>query len=347
MSLRFSSINGDALPFIQGLPRHYSGTIVKGASASHIVSSFGSIVVQEYSTGQMSMCHVSITWIQPERLICHYHYPPVLFSRVLLNNSLYEVIKGAGRFFIESEQFNVLTGSEWTGLMISERPGTHEFVNLAWSADLLNNAWSDFSIFNNKVQHFYRGLPDRVTGRIADITYQMKRTLEELAQVDLQKANDHSFNELMLKYLQALLRELRDPQSVKDAMSEVTRHLMMQAKQLIDENPFKRLSTPEISRKIGTNEFKLKKFFKILTGFNVDEYRKQQLFTILAKKMIQHPAEAIKNISAEAGYPSVTNLIRAFRNVLCCTPKEIRQATWDLSKLNDLLLPENVLYEAE
>lgn len=331
--MRFTAFNGDELTSDKGLPPDYTGTVLTGANAFHISGSFGQLVMQEFSLGPLSICHVVIDWLKPERLICYHHYPPVLFSKIILTNSVYEALKGAGRILMNEGQFNIMTGREWTSVLIAEHAGRHAFVNLTWSAEFLNNAWSDFSVFNSLVQHFCRGLPERISGCISDMNGQMKRTVIDLLQTDFTTRSNYSFNELMLKFLRQLLQELRSPESTKRVISEKHRHMVLRGKQLIDDNPDLRFSTPEIAKKTGINEHKLKDLFPKVTGFTIDEYRKYYLFVRAAKKMIQHPDEPLKNISAEAGYPSVTNFIRAFRKMFCCTPKELRNGTWDVTKL--------------
>ena len=58
----------------------------------------------------------------------------------MLENWIYEVFKGAGRTFLEEDQFSLLTGKEWTSVIISEEPGAHHFVDLTWSAEILKEA---------------------------------------------------------------------------------------------------------------------------------------------------------------------------------------------------------------
>ena len=349
MSLRFSTIDGDALPYIHGLPVNYNGSVIKGAVASYITGSFGCLVLQEYTSGHLSISHVTINWERPERLICHYRYSPVLFTRVMLRNNTYEIIKGAGDIYMEEEQFNLLTGRDWTSILITENPGVYEFINLAWSAEILNGAWGDFSsIFNNSLLHFYRGLPQRITGCVPGASYQMKRGINDLMMIDYTSSSGKtSFNEVMLKCIKSTLVEVRNPASIQENISDADWHLINQAKQLIEENLVNGLSTPQISSLIVMNENKLKKYFFLATGFNIDEYRRHHLMVREAGNLIKFPDRPLKRVSADAGYPNVTNFIRAFRKSLYCTPNELRLGTWDLSKLNNHILPESDRDETE
>ena len=348
-SLRFSAINGDALPFIDGLPENYNGLVIKGAFASYTRGSFGYLVLQEFTSRHLSINHVTIIWENPERLICHYQFSPVLFARLMLKNNTYEVIKGAGDIYMEEEQFNLLTGRDWNSILITENPGVYQFINLAWSADILDGAWGDFSsIFNNALQHFYRGFPQRVTGCVADAGYQMKRTVSDLMATDYTSSfGKYSFNDLMLKCIKFILDVGRNPKSIREEIGEADWHLINKAKQLIFENLVNGLSTPQISSQIMMNENKLKKYFLKATGFSIDEYRRHHLMVREARNLIKFPDRPLKSVSSDAGYPNVTNFIRAFKKSLYCTPNELRLGTWDLSKLNNYILPESDTDETE
>jgi AraC-like DNA-binding protein len=332
--LHFSLINGDSLPLSDGLPNNFAGPLLKGATSTHISGSFGYLAVQEYNTGPLSLRSVFIKWVEAERLICHHEYPPVLFCRIMLEKCIYEVYKGAGKTFLEEEQFSLLTGKEWTSVIISEKPGQHHFVDLAWSAEILNGAWRNVSFFNNPAQSFCDGLPERISGAPIDMSREIKRNVKELLDMD---PNDSAFklrfSEIMLKQLKCVLSEVKDQPALKKEIGETNWHRINEAKMLIEDNLDKKLSTPQLSRRTGVNEFKLKNLFRKMTGFSIDEYRKHLVFATAGRKIVQLPDTPLKIISAEAGYPSVTNFIRAFRVLCHCTPGELREPHWDLSKL--------------
>jgi AraC-like DNA-binding protein len=332
--LHFSLVNGDSLPFTEGLPNNFAGPLLKCASSSYISGSFGYLAVQEYKTGPLSLRSVFINWQEPERLICHHEYPPVLFCRLMLEKCIYEVFKGAGKTFLEEEEFTLLTGKEWTSVIISEKPGAHHFVDLAWSAEILNEAWKNVSFFNNAAQCFCDGLPERITGAPIELSREIKSNVKDLLKMD---GNDRMFkimfSETMLKQLKCVLSEVKEQAALKKEIGETNWHRINEAKLLIEDNLDKKISTPQLSSRTGVNEFKLKNLFRKVTGFSIDEYRKHLVFAIAGRKIVQLPDTPLKIISAEAGYPSVTNFIRAFRGMCNCTPGELREADWDLSKL--------------
>lgn len=62
-------------------------------------------------------------------------------------------------------------------------------------------------------------------------------------------------------------------------------HTVHAARELIDANLLAHLTIPNISAKVGMNEYKLKKLFPQVVGKNIDQYRKYQ-FCIRAGKRI-------------------------------------------------------------
>ena len=62
-------------------------------------------------------------------------------------------------------------------------------------------------------------------------------------------------------------------------------------------------------------------------------YRRYKLFIVAARKIVGDPHEPLKAISNDAGYTSVATFIRAFRSLCHCTPGELRDDTWDVTKV--------------
>lgn len=342
MPLQFSLTDGTPLSTTPGFPDNYTGTRLKGTAVSHLVHSFGHIVLQEFTTPQISMSKILVHWKKPVRIKCQYeHVSPVLFCRAMDNNSMCEVVKGSGDVYLEKEQFAALTGKRWTGLIISEKAGDHDFTNLTWNADFLQTALGDDDYLNKVSRHFQYGLAERLNTTGRDVSYQMKTLTESLNKVDFDdRLGTVRFDDVMVKYLKLILRELKDCESVKKKMKEVDWHAVNKAKKLIDYNLETQYTTPELSLKVGVNEYKLKKLFPKVAGYSVEEYRRYKLLSKAARKIVQNPDASIKSFSEEAGYTSVSTFTRAF-NKMGCTPAELREDTWDVKRLENYSIPQN------
>lgn len=332
MSLRFYLISGASLPIEEGVPPNYSSVTLAGANARHISQSFGTIVMFEYRYNQVSICLTVINWKQPERLICEMDNPPVLFCRTMLSNTLYKSTKGIGTTFLKKDHFTALAGTKWTTLLISEKAGEHRFVDMTWSNEFLRNALTE-----PEALEFYDGLPQKLCDIPLKASIQMKHAIEDLLNIEYGFThNKMLFSEASIKYLSMVVWELKEKLSLKKKMSEVEWHYVSLAKQIIDDRPNIRFSTPEISLKIGLNEFKLKKLFPMIVGYPVDEYRKYRLFTNAGKSIVQDRNMPLKNASDAAGYKGLAAFIRAFKGICHCTPGELRTDSWDTSRITGI-----------
>lgn len=342
MSLHFFLKSGEPLVLKPGFPENYTASIINGANASHVISAFGRIVLQEFKTRHMSMYYISVLWEKPKGIKCQYNYTyPVIFSCAMLKNSMSELIKGAGDVYLKTDQFTVLTGKKWSGLVISDKAGEHHFINFAWNADFLNRVITDDTFFKNAVQGFNYGLVSRLTTVPGGTNGIMSNIIEELMGLEYTiNSRTHLFHELMIKYLKLMFSELKDCSSLRKKMTETDWYNVNKAKNIIEGNPRKRFTTREMSMMTGVNEQKLKKLFRIVTGHPLEEYRKYLLLVKAARNIIQYPDTSIKLYAVEAGYTSLSTFTRAFGR-LGCTPGELREDTWDLSKVDYYFIPEN------
>ena len=129
-----------------------------------------------------------------------------------------------------------------------------------------------------------------------------------------------------------MFRELKERTSLRKKMTETDWYNINKAKNIIEGNPGKLTTTREMSKMTGINEQKLKKLIRVVTGHSLEEFRKYLLLVRAAGKIVQYPDTSIKLYAEEAGYTSLSTFTRAFGR-LGCTPGELREDTWDLSKV--------------
>jgi len=99
---------------------------------------------------------------------------------------------------------------------------------------------------------------------------------------------------------------------------------VLQAKFLIESNIQKPFSLVELSRKVGINDFKLKKGFKEITGFTVFGYlykiRMQQAHYYLSKEN-----KAVNEVSFLVGYKNPQHFISAFKKMYFMLPGRLNK----------------------
>ena len=116
-------------------------------------------------------------------------------------------------------------------------------------------------------------------------------------------------------------------------MKEVEWHTVHVAKQMIENNLDKHVTTGEISRAIGINEYRLKQLFPKISGYSLDEYRKYKLFAKLGRSILVKTDIPLKSFYHEAGYTNYSNFSKAFQRQCSCTPSELRSDSWDVDGL--------------
>jgi AraC-like DNA-binding protein len=331
MTARHTLTTGEMLSFAPGLPRGFTGPVLKGVESYFTNLSFGQLVLQEYRSDFISFRNVHIIFNKPGRIICYYDYPPSLFSRVMIDNSLKECIKGAGQLYLNNEEFVLLTGSKWTGLLSADKPGEHHYIDIAWPAETFENIHAEYSGIHDMLLHITDGLPDRLKGPVHQVDTYMQRLLTDMFQLDF---NEHVaaeiFEEWLQRYLNMILREAKECKSIIKKIGEDNWQKITRAQLLIDQHSGKHYTIPQISSMVGMNDYNLKKLFPIATGFTVNDYRKYWLCIKAAKMIVQRPDLPLKNFYTDAGYTSEKTFVRGFKRICFCTPGELRDEGWDV-----------------
>ncbi len=96
------------------------------------------------------------------------------------------------------------------------------------------------------------------------------------------------------------------------------------AKDWLDTNLDKHITIAGLAKKLGTNEFKLKKGFKQAFGIGVYGYHLRQRL-LIAKEQLEQTGLPIREIARQAGYKKAVNFSTAFKRVHGLTPIQHRR----------------------
>ena len=338
MSVDYSLATGEPLAFMPGLPEDHTGLIIRGAHACHSTAEFGQIISQELSSDQVSFARRLIHWKKPAGIVCSYNYAPGLFTRTLLDHPVHEFLKGAGEVRLRKDEFASLSGSSWKAVLLPPRAGWYTFVDMQWTAGFVQDALVNNPQLKEAAHNTYPGLPERLMGRPHTLNGSMQNLLSALQGFDYSTSSAMDFlHQQMKKYFRLALKESSHDDGPAREVRKDDWQIILLAKELIDKNPDKHFTIPEISVRIGMNEYKLKKLFPTVTGLNIDEYRKYHL-CIKVGKEIMRSDKPVKSFYEEAGYTGASTFIRGFRKLMYCTPGELREEQWNLSGIPDRLV---------
>jgi len=337
MPVAYSLASGEPLAFRPGLPDNYTGPLILGADARYSATVFGQFIAQELHNEQFSFARRSIYWKKPAAIICHYNYAPGFFTRTLLDHPVHEFVKGAGEVCLRKEEFASLAGSSWKAVLLPRRSGWHTFIDMQWTVDLAQDGAVNSPLLREMAQNTYPGLPQRLIGRPHTLNENMQNLLKVLQGFDYSQPSAPDFlSQQMKRYFRLAMKESIHDEPARDIRKDDWRIILL-AKELIDNNPDKHFTIPEISVRVGMNEYKLKKLFPKVTGLKIDEYRKYRLCVKVGKEIMRSD-KPVKSFYQEAGYTGASTFIRGFRKLMYCTPGELREEQWNLSGIPDRLV---------
>ncbi|WP_343521718.1 AraC family transcriptional regulator [Pedobacter sp.] len=153
---------------------------------------------------------------------------------------------------------------------------------------------------------------------IARLPYTIQSIKPETLQVLQHIINDKHEGRAKCLFLEAKIFELiivylnqhREKQNVTFKQDDINK--IMLAKQLVEHNLQKPNSLIELSRKVGINDYKLKKGFKELTGYTVFGYlykmRMEKAHYFLSKEK-----KSVNEVSFLVGYKNAQHFIAAFK----------------------------------
>ncbi|MGG5506194.1 MULTISPECIES: helix-turn-helix domain-containing protein [unclassified Myroides] len=119
------------------------------------------------------------------------------------------------------------------------------------------------------------------------------------------------------------LEQSTDDIRVENRVPDEDKAKMHQAKKIITQNLCKPYTLRELAKQIGTNEFKLKKYFKQLYGFTVYAYITQLKMT-QAKQLLLEGELSITSIAEKLGYKTQNHFSTAFKKHFGYSPSEVK-----------------------
>ncbi len=226
------------------------------------------------------------------------------------------------------QQHNFFYSSNFEGKF---RGGKQEVPNDVFEIHFTENYFNRFADSESKtIDKFLKGIDKQeisnsLSPQNMPITAQMNLLLADISQCQRKGVLKRLF--LESKILELFLLQIEQYESTHSVVpSEKIRkedvEKIHHAKMLLEQNITSPYSLLELSRKVGLNDFKLKKGFKILFGTTVfgylHEIRMQQ-----SKRMLLEENKPVKEVAAYCGYQYVQHFTTAFKNKFGITPGKL------------------------
>ncbi len=327
MTVRFTC-NNEPLQLISGLPDNYR-SILACANAYHCPAPFGLLVLEEIETPVALLRSLRIVYEKPAAIVCrHTHEQPVLYVRTTPEHPAYEFIKGVGMRHFREKQYNWLSGKNWISLLRPHEPGHYSFFDMAWQADFLNTTCENNAAARFQISNVRERVPENIAGPRHYLSTEMQQLLIRIRHTDPSVDGGTDLHDQMAAYLKLLIADDKTYTWERLGIREEDWEAVQRAIAVINETPEIHYTIPEISRKAAINEFKLKKLFPRITGYTIDDYRKNLLLS-RTRDLLADTRESIKTIYPHSGYNSFSAYSAGFRKMFYCSPGEIRSDDWD------------------
>jgi len=333
MTVNFSH-NNKPIRLSPGLPGDYDGNKIRGADSCHTKTAFGWIILQEVSTALACFRILHLHYETPAAIICHYDYSrPVVCVRTAWDQAAYEFIKGAGSRHFEKKQYSWLSGKSWQSLLRPHEPGHYTFLDIVWKPDFFSDPLKVQSEDLFLTENIRDRIPEILSGPRRYLSADMYSTLLLLRAYDYSAATRDSYlHEQLETYLKLLIADDKTYTWKRLNIGQSDWEAAHRAAELILADPYIHYTIPQLSRKAGINEYKLKKIFPRITGFTIDDYRKN-LALGKTRDMLERTGVSIKTIYPRSGYSSFSAYSSGFKKMFHCSPGEIRSDEWDIGHL--------------
>lgn len=212
---------------------------------------------------------------------------------------------------------------------ISLPKGKHILLTIAFDKQYLPQFAANFphlQAFHNAPAHGWQPLYTRHR----TIGLDMQRTIGSLRHCAFEgAARDYFLEAKVVELLMMALYEAADKVTPKQIMMLKKRdqEMLASARNLLLENIDEHISTLELARRIGMNDFKLKRGFKQLFGTTIFEFvtaaRMEE-----AKRLLRETDLPIKSIAAGAGYKNMSNFIAAFKRRNGVPPGDFKRKSY-------------------
>lgn len=231
-------------------------------------------------------------------------------------------------FNFSSQQHNFIYSSNFEG---SFKAGKQSVANEIFEVHFTEKYFQRFAATENKtIDKFLKNIENKemmtlLSPQNMPITTQMNLILSEIYQCQRKGILKRLF--LESKILELFLLQIEQYESTHSTAEteKIKREdveKIYHAKTLLEENITTPYSLLELSHKVGLNDFKLKKGFKILFGTTVfgylHEIRMQQ-----SKRMLLDEKKPVKEVAEYCGYQYVQHFTTAFKNKFGVTPAKL------------------------
>lgn len=322
MEFKIIAPGGNELQVFNALPKGFTGKILSLNLSTEVKAAFGNMIFQNYRGNGFDIWYSNYNIQHRTELIGRGNIP-VLELHIQFENEFENVWDGNGKKILKPYQYNL----SYTPFLDNKARfdiGTHYTFDVHFEISYLQQLSEYFPVLEHFLLLVEKGLPTDISETDRFLSPDMILVVNQILRCPFRNGVAGFY--LECKVVELLLLVL-DQVSEKHAPMKLSNYdidMLHEAKKLAIadfENP---LSIMQLSRKVGINDFKLKRGFKYLFGTTIFDYV-QGIRLEKARRLLLETDLPIEDIAFMTGYEYVPNFNKAFKKRFSYTAAYLRK----------------------
>jgi len=331
MRVSVSAAGGRLYSSSEVVPESLKSNLLPTASAVAIHDQFGYVLFQHIEGNGFQIWHNQYNLNEP--ITCTTVFEePVLELHIVYKNSIPFELEAFGSAVMREGRFNfshmplIRNNSKF-------QPGDYRSFDIHYTKEFLLR----FTQYMPKLEGFLslveKNKPALLSKVSPPLTPAMRSAIQDILAWDHRDALTEFY--LETKVFELLLHAITvyNKSSLEQfKLDKNDIETLYEAKKLLQSDSNHALSLSSLAKKLGTNEFKLKKGFRWLHGTSVFGYLQQQRME-RAKNMLLSTSKQLMEIALEIGYQDLSSFSRAFNNHFGYSPNSLRKSKHNLNRM--------------
>ena len=301
------------LEWKESFPSAFKGVHLPGSSVLSSVGNFGSICIQEYRSDDFSI-RFNVFDLIERFVVRSFFRRSGIYSRLVLKGRIDHKAEADIKWSLRQSQFSLIGDSDRSFRSVIEtyEKNTHISFDTYFSMKLAKELLLLYPSYTPETVGFTR-FADLETVELAHSILRCKYDKELRFHFLKSRAKD-----LLFKYL--LLDQQEIP--LEEEVSESEINAIHESAEIISTDVSLHYAIPELSKKIGFNEFRFKSLFKKIFGIGPYEYLVRKRMA-KAKELLQ-TGLSVKEVAGLVGYRA-SDFTTVFRTHFGIPPSSAKQ----------------------
>jgi AraC family transcriptional regulator, transcriptional activator of the genes for pyochelin and ferripyochelin receptors len=325
MEFKLIAPASENLDIISTLPADFKGYVLPQQTATHVQADFGNILYQHYSDEGFEIWYSNYE-ILLETVLMGRPKSPFLELHIQYSNELLDNWDGSREKLTRSYQYNFTYAPFEINKIRIPAKTLYSTFDIRFQLNFLVELAPSYPLLEALVDTVAEGKPVETFKIDRFLSPSMVQLVQQMLDCPYKEEGAKFF--MRAKVIELLLMVLEDCSEASPLgpvrLSSNDIDMLMQVKALVQEGIDAPLTLQELARKVGINEFKLKKGFKHLFGTTIYDYL-TSLRMEKAKQMLLETELRFDEISELVGFAERASFDKAFKKHFSYTPAYLRK----------------------